>query len=231
MNVYIGTSGELKNAYIGEYIPWTPDASRTLLYLPLESNATDYSWNSVSTTPSDVTYASLWWVMCANANGSSSKISINSDVIPNWATAGTISAIVYLKSWTSNDSRFIEYNRPNAFFWLNYNSWYAVYCVWQTGVVTTKVWEYNQWIHMLATFDSSWYEMYCNWVLVNTWSSPSNVWWNPLWVEQNRYIFSDRDGIHNFWNWWGRELILENKKRSADDVSKYYQRIKAKLWF
>lgn len=68
MNVYLypsNTETELKNAYIGEYIPWTPDASRTLLYLPLESNVTDYSGNNRSTSPSNISYWTLWWIQTA----------------------------------------------------------------------------------------------------------------------------------------------------------------------
>ena len=212
---------------------WTPDASRTLLYLPLESNATDYSWNSRSTSPSNITYANLWWVMCANANGSSSKISVTpTTFLSSSDTQGTMSMLVYGSSRSSTARQAIEFASSTSWVILRY----------QTNDNRTLIgwfdWfrpnpSVNNWHHIVLTFDSSYCYCYIDgeyyWTTNRSiddtpiwWRSPDVTWFN---------VFANRSWNTNRWSWWGRELIFENIKWSAEDVSKYYQRIKAKLWF
>ena len=217
---------------------WKPDASRTLLYLPLESNATDYSWNSISTTPSNVTYASLGWVMCANANGSSSKIQLsNISFLPSDATGWTISFLIYWTSRTvwSTYRKALEFASSNAYIWAYYNTWNnGIWCNWfnNDGYITDSDATLNSWHLITFTFDSTNCYAYFDGVFKFWWSrySSNPIWWKTpdvTWF----YIFCNRGWNTNRWSWWGRELIIEKVKRSAEDVSKYYQRIKAKLWF
>ena len=227
------TMSELKNDYIGEYIPWTPDASRTLLYLPLESNATDQSWNSRSTSPSNITYANLWWIMCANGNGSSSKIQVTPTDIVVWSTEWTVSMLVYYTWWSSEYRIAMNFNRYGS-YWLGVWVYSWTYTIWgNASTPTLPSVTTNSWVHISYTVDSSWTIFYINWTKV--WygtKNTSSVRWN--WSNDsnwNQYLFCSRGWDNNYWKWWIREVIIEKRKRSAEDVSKYYQRIKAKLWF
>lgn len=211
-------------SYKKEVFDWKPDASRTLLYLPLESNATDYSWNSRWTSPSNITYASLWGIMCANANWSNSKI----QVTPNWFcnynndTYWTISMLVYLRSlatswaWT----KWIEFAIQNKTQFVIWWGWFSEWLNKRLHVVSVR--NKTDWTH----------KYYINWELsVSETLSDMPRWKWPNSYEQGQYLFCSRWGNNNRMNWWMRELIIENVLWSDEYIANYYKWIKNKLWF
>jgi hypothetical protein len=77
---------------------------------------------------------------------------------------------------------------------------------------------------MVATYDWSTVEIYLNWSLIwsksvslTTWSSDLYIWWRPGWS----WIV----------NWWINNVIVENKKRTAQETLEYFNKTKKKYWF
>jgi hypothetical protein len=225
---------ELKNAYIGEV--WTPDASRTLLYLPLESNATDYSWNSRSTSPSNISYWTLWWINTAYNSSWNGKIQVTPTDIVVWSTEWTVSMLVYY-TWALSEYRMaMNFNRYNSYWlwiWLYNSKWTFWTNSNDASFAPASPLSTNNWYHVLYTVDSNGAIAYINWSQVAFWTkTTSSIRWD--WSNDNPWnqmLFCSRGWNNNYWKWWIREVIIEKRKRSAEDVSNYYQRIKAKLWF
>ena len=219
---------------------WTPDASRTLLYLPLESNATDYSWNSITTTPSNVTYWTLWWVTCAIANWSSSIITFN-EILSSWLTEWTVSAFLYadFTRWSSDEYKNILYYRVTNLWMVWIDARYTDNKQKLNSYVANR-WEYYitsnlsyKWHHILMTFDNSSVKYYWDWNKIWDYtSSTSSVWWYWQWTWWNtRQIFRwNPNTSNNYWKWWCREMIFEKKMWSDDDITTYYNYMKTKLW-
>lgn len=232
---------EMKNAYIGEYKAWTPNEN-TLLYLPLEEDVVDKSWKTWRTfTTSWITYTTVWWVKSAHIGTTGWAYLTAPNPLVNSSidkTKQTISVLYYVTSQTSSTRRnIIEFSKYwEEYFGLvlkenttlvQYNDSYSWYGSWTTILA-------NQWNHVVVTADTTNRYIYINWQLAWSWSSWSNPprWSRSSSSEQNQWIFTNRWTSYAQWlNWNARELIIEDKMWSADDVSKYYQRIKAKLWF
>jgi len=111
MNVYIWTSGELKNAYIGEV--WTPWIN-TIAYYPLEKDANDYSWNNRHWTNSWVTFSNG----LATFNGSAS-----------------------ITLWTADRTKIQTYPKATISVWFNRNwnkNWWMIIWKMQTNPTATS---------------------------------------------------------------------------------------------
>ena len=212
---------------------WKPDASRTLLYLPLESNATDQSWNSRSTSATNVSYTTVWWLASASIP-SNWYITIPDNMVSYSTSEMTVSCLLYTTTAQSSTRRCILWMLKN---WV---SWNAIQYAENNTVLWNFIWwdslwldtskPINEWFHIVVTCDSSSHNMYLNWVKVATWTWSTR----PRWTKSNTTNDACRIGNGNTWSQWlagnMREMILEKKKRSDEDVSKYYQRIKSKLW-
>ena len=201
---------------------WKPSAN-TLLYMPMETNLTDMSWNWRTASWSNISFTTLWWISCASWNGSNSKVSIT----PLWFcdynndTYWTVSMLIYLRSistsWVYTKAlEFAVQNKTLFMFWWSQINWWL-----------------NQWLHVVRTWNKNTWEVkyYINWEYkewFNDSYSPRWKWTNSY--EQWQYLFSSRGWNNNRMNWWMRELIIENKLRSDADITKYCNRIKNKLW-
>ena len=220
-----------KQVYPYKWTPW----SNTLLYLPLESDVVDYSWRSISTTASWVSYTTVWWVTSAHI-WNTWWISVAAWAVTKDLSEMTISLLFYLPTATYSSRRVLmEFN----------NNSYCNFSILNNANTTQMIWWYvlwdlntdfsaQQWINIVYTGNSSNYKLYKNWVFIwqKSWSSTPRWTWTGSSSEIGQYIFCGRAWTSNtpFVNWNIREVIFEKKKRSDADVSKYYQRIKAKLW-
>jgi len=212
------------------YNPW----SNTLLYLPLEKDSLDYSGNNISTTPSNITYASLWWVMCANANGSSSKIEL-SEFFTSWITAGTISFFRYF-TWTQFSWAYYNlfyFRTQYCFTWADIRengSKFDAYIVngsWDTTLTSNYS---NIWKNLILTFWDGKLNAFIDWVKVKTDITCNNNRWPQSWWD-TRYVFRwSPVSPGNRWKWWARELLLEKRKRTDDECVNYYNNMKSQLW-
>lgn len=227
------------NSVYKSFYEWKPDASRTLLYLPLESNATDYSGNNRETSPSWITYTTVWWVPSAHVGSTWWITVISTWFIDHSTPYMTMSALCYVTSSSQSNNRYVVWwamqNKASVEICI-VRSWHWTYpnkylannlCNWWDIIA-------NQWIHIVVTGTSTQYKIYINWVLKDTQTNSSGYSrWNWSYsYENSQTLLNARDGVssNQALNWNTREIIFENVEWSADDVSKYYQFIKNKLW-
>lgn len=205
---------------------WLPNKN-TVAYYPLDSTNTvnDLSWNWYNFTNS---WASFWTydnVNCVYFNGSSY---LYRDYI-NWvATDNTKTVSVWVKSSTIPWA-----NNFKCFVWFFDNSW-----AWWTLQIGDK-WKLEQiwtniyssatlsWTHLCGVWDGSTLYLYANWVLASSSSMPTL--WTPT-----RWKFSLWAGYINSveynYTWYLSNVILEDKARTAQEVSDYYNSTKANYW-
>lgn len=213
-----------------------PDASRTLLYLPLESDTTDYSGNDRTTTASWITFTTAGGVASANA-GQTSWITVWPDGFISTSLTKCVCSFLYYSSDSTQSRRrnMFEFKTPVCTF----------SCILQENT-TNFLWGYvwsgitipftaNAWNHICITWDANGISAYKNGVLVTsiTWSSAPRWPWD--WSQYLQKAMCGRDWPNGNWNggyWAGgnmRELIFENDVRTAEDVANYYTRITNEL--
>ena len=217
---------------------WQPWAN-TLLYLPLESDEVDQSWKTGRTfSTSWISYTTVWWVKSAHVGASWwAYLTAPKPIVYNSVSQQTISVLYYVTSnYSSSRRQIIEFaDQSDEYFnvalkeyttvvqYSDSNSWYWS---WTTIVA-------NQWNHVVVTWDSSARKIYINGSLAWTWSWSRYPWWS-WWkgYQEYQWILCNRDwGYGGALNWNARELILEDKVWTAQEVAEYYTWIKAKLWF
>lgn len=209
--------------------PRTPDPTRTRFYFPFESNANDYSWRTditISTTPSNVSYASLWGVNCINGNWSSSKVLIT----PNWIinkntdTYWTFGILFYANSYSTGSSytKILEFAIQNTnYISVNFANWSPI-----SNISTNSRHSYIQ----TGNKTTQTYKIYIDWVLVTSWTNTDQPRWN--WTnsyEQAQYVLCNRWGNTQYFNWWVREFFAENIEWTEQQIAEYYEWIKQEL--
>ena len=208
--------------------PW----ANTIAYYKFNWNLNDELWN----------YNWSW-----NWTGAYYNISANKQAIELWrnntgnvysSLSSTPNTILFYMKWidlnaTPQDWRNIIWQTTN--FDLNWRSFRAVptqynssTVVWkwylpnyQYEYINTSIVNTNWHLFTITNLDNS-IKLYCDWVLLNTisWSlnatSYLKIWWvSSGWYRANIYM---------------ADLILENKVRTADEISKYYNDTKADYW-
>lgn len=230
---------ELKNAYIGEYVnEWTPDASRTLLYLKLENNVTDSSWNSVSVNSSGISYWTAGDKYYAQLTSTSGYIRPTATLAQQiWTWDFTVSFFMYLVSNSTWEASWM--------FWDWYDSWsprpwicIRVYTDWDFAWMDD--WNGANQVKTPCSKNTWHYQTYVrkNWVCY-CYLDGAFVWqhnhsWNLAspWVNKF-YILNRSDYSPQRWSsTWARisEVIFENVAWTADDVQNYYNSTKSNYW-
>jgi len=225
MNVYIWTSGSLKNAYIGEYKGWKPWAN-TVAYYPLTDDFNDHkwTWTAYNLTNSWWSITTYGWVKCAYYSWSTSVYSQNTS-ISFWTTrtivfwgyllnTGTAPVVwTWIYSYNSLSTRVVWYGGSKSSI-SNYQNY------WLNG--TSNV--YWKWVNIVWISDWSKMELYVNWQLEASWSntlyawSQLKIWWR-LWGSWSEHF-----------TWYVNEIILEDKARTAQEVQDYYNQTKSNYW-
>lgn len=217
---------------------YEPNAN-TVLYIPFNEEywATDQSWNSYTVT----SWFTLWTynnVYCArNTNAN--------NTIQTWITYNTQHQWngIFTNPYTVNVWMYIE-SKPSS----NYISWiswflsggnYPQHNIWmQTFTansnavrnINTSYWiNYWNWVNVVCTVSpaTSWYNysLYLNWVFQATVNPGLSG--TPSW---NHYINYIKQGTTSWSTAVGTcysEYILENKARTAQEVSDYYNMTKS----
>ena len=226
---------ELKNAYIWEV--WTP-WSNTLLYLPLENNTDDKSWNNVSVSSAWISYWTAWNKNYAQRTGTASwtYITPSTSILSSIGTWDfTVSFFVYpvspvswqkaMIAWyrNQNDSSYpwiqILFTSDNKFFFQLNNS---------TQMTTSGTFSKNQWHYITITRRSNSVVCYVNWQQTNSAGTSIN-----LGSATNWYILNRSNYTNQAWNeTWARisEVIYEKAWWTQDYVVNYYNNIKANYW-
>lgn len=214
---------------------WQPWAN-TLLYLPLESDVVDQSgktWRTFST--SWITYTTVWWVKSAHV-WTTWWILLTAPypLVTTSTTEQTISFIYYTTTQQSTARRMLfEFRVQNnesigLLFYENTSNF--MFSSDNYNLVATII--TNSWTHVACVCSSAWRYIYVNWQLASSWTWTSTPRWNRAHsYQQNQAILCWRSGLNTeVFNWNMREIILEDKAWTADEVANYSTRIKGQLW-
>lgn len=201
--------------------PW----ANTYMYRPLVSNANDESWNSRNGT----LYGTLtWndWAVFAWSWQISSPINTmpSAFTISCWVEKGqTASEQTLFAKWWSN------YNHQR--FWMYYDNSRTLYVYRVTGYdsggwVSVGNLGYWTWKNIIYTKDSSWNSVvYVDWVATNSFA---NSWWDNV-TTTYLWIWWWTSSQSNFY-WTIKDFIVEDKVRTAQEISDYYNQTKWDYW-
>lgn len=244
MTIYEHT---LKNDYIWEYTyNWTPDASRTMLYLKFENNLTDSSWNNQSVSWAWIGYWTTGNKYYVERTGTASWTYINPPqtlMQGIWSWDFTVSFFLRWVNWWW-DATWIFVNEYDSS-----SPWYGFYIRWfswtgeptwlgfvNTGwgspsdVVGISSWNIlyrRTWYHVCCTRISWVVYLYINWQEV--WHATMTRSFANPWVSKFR-ILNRNDYTSQAWGEaWTRmsEVILEKVWWTAEQVLWYYNWIKS----
>lgn len=219
---------------------WQPWAN-TVAYYPLTSSTTvnDMSGNNRNLTNSNVSFWTQFGVDCATISGNNTTTQHTADKylyanitwLPTWANARTFIYWVYndnasntglvetyVFQWQSSSNRMIlsaSSNENIGYYWISqYGASGAFWAILR-----------QQRCHHCIVYDGSKFTWYVNWVstwtwtrTINTGSTKFSLWWaseNPAW---------------NAFNGSFSNVILEDKARTAEEVSDYYNNTKWNYW-
>lgn len=203
---------------------WRTPWPNTVAYYKLDGNANDSSGNGYHGTSSNMTRPTDWGRQVGGFNGSNGYISAGNVTATNfWTGNFTISSYVKLSwlgtyQWIVNK---VDYNDTN-WFWMNIlNSNKASYFdkdssysdITGSTSLSTSV-RYN------VVFTRSWttYTIYLNGVSdISQTKTVRNIN-NSYNLEIGRY----RNVSWNQLNWLAKEIIIENRARTAQEVLNYY---------
>ena len=208
---------------------WLPNKN-TVAYYPLTANANDYSGNGYNATNNGGTFSEEnWWYF------SSAYSRINLPSMNIWQTF-TVSWWIKLPNWQPTwEQEFNTYrdwsgSHRNLLFWAS-ASWIrglngnnstssnskiisATFWTWWNNIVLSKSWTS--------------YSVYMNWTLLETFTGydVSIPWW------YNTVQIPHDDAATSVYTapWYLKDLIIENKARTAQEVSNYYDRSKWNYW-
>lgn len=211
--------------------PWT----NTVLYLPLESNCNDYSWNWYNWTWNSASYTTSWTTKnVAYFNGS--YIDLSTFRI----TEDNTTINVWVKSTSTNtwqeifDANASGSTTSTTYFWYNWpwnvsNQYGMQHAVpwWNYSIAYTSWWPFqNVWKNICVVMNTSWIKIYMNWILQ---SASSNISWRMVWTP-NASIWWRKNWNTNFFRWYISEFIWENKVWTDTEISNYYNQTKSNYW-
>lgn len=213
---------------------WRQPSANTLLYMPLNWDLLDYSWNNNNWTASwTISFQTVWNRQYAQLDNSA--ISLTSFPVWTWTpNSHTVAWWVKMSSswvcsafymWT--DSNWRRYN-------LVFNYWTSSFmhimdCYWNPDVpLSSSMWSRQyawQWACFIYTRNkSTWYHtLYLN--NVQTWTSnvrTLNIWTNF------KYIWRALSWAGAYWL---AEIVFENWVRTAEQRQNFFDKTKSKFWY
>jgi len=216
--VLIRQNGVQKQIYPAWWTPW----ANTILYVPMEDDLLDHSWNSVSLTQwGTVTLTTLSWVKCASTNVSWLFANFSWD----WTNL-TITWWIYdTNSWSNVEKYYWALGSNitswNAWWWSWDNKYILNYInIGGVNIYNTTVGK-NSW--QLITITKQWttWKMYKWTTLLG--SVSTSYWWNSQRVNLWARLYSSTWFVWYMWGW-----VVENKTWTNDDVQSYYDLTKSK---
>lgn len=223
--VLIWQNGQEKQVRPAGWHPW----ANTIAYYPLTSTSTvnDLSWNNYNLTQSwTITYWTNVWVDCAYFNWG--YLSATIAWLPQWGTDRTASVYVYITktqcwilSWWANST----YNKFCRYYWGFNSNWLAATSYQWTDLNSSTY--ISGWWHHIVLLVRSWVrELYIDWVqntTLNKSSTTNTSWTNfEMWRLDYASDFMFQSYMSN--------VIIENKARTAQEISDYYNLTKWNYW-
>ena len=206
---------------------WKPWAN-TVAYFPLKTDLLDH-W------PNEYSMTNLWgvtisdWAWYFNWSSRLYKTDISS-WLPLSTNPKTISLWVKQISWVTHCwfwRMYTTYN--NQSFTLCMVSWKLGFSTWWWGYdyASSITPSSSQWYYCVASYDWTTWKHYVNWTQVNSWTLSTNTSWTTLclWASSDT-----RSWYENYFKWYLSEVIIENKARTAEEISDYYNQTKSNYW-
>lgn len=235
--IYIWTN-QVRPSWWGGWQPW----ANTLAYWTLDDTLNDSSWNNRNLTMS-------WSLSFVNDTSLCRKVLYCTWVQAsnNYVYASSISWVSTITIHIWNKSLISFSNYRNLFttsldlnLWIRTeesSSWYMNLIIWNSNSyqifrVTLSDADHKKWHLLSVTFDNSNWELkwYINWELnVTGTSSYYNLsnWLKKfsLWV-----WYWTSEGVNRYFNGYIWEVILEDKVRTAQEITNYYNQTKWDYW-
>ena len=212
----------------GWWQPWV----NTLAYFPLNSvsEETDQIWTWTYSSWGKPTF---WTYTSANVDCASFDSSTGMQYTWSMPMTGifTFSFWAY-STWTSWDDwkaiDMVNSNDGGTRINICYYSWRYQYYIWSYGMDSSGVLVVpnNSWHYITAIADGTTMYFYVDWLLSHSinysYSSTTlngfNIW-NQIW-----------NGLSRHWKWYLSEIIIENKVRTLQEISDYYDQTKWDYW-
>ena len=212
-----------------EWKPW----ANTIAYWSLDGVDTDYTWNyNMTVAPSSYQTLSSWkkvwqfsWYKAETVPDGIWTATFNrwNMTMSFWyrPTVTTMTMVFYFEwsgSWR-NAEIDTYWDRIEFRLW-NWSNWQ-----WTVSASTTII--ANTWYHIVLTYNGSKFQLYCNWTAI--WTATSLTY--PTWSWDNRCVL--------WYSWWTGlpnknimlwDFIIENKARTAQEISDYYNQTKSDYW-
>ena len=226
------TMTELKNAYIGEYIP----VNWLLWYRPLQSDLKDASWNwhNWSWYSWTWTFSSSWWYTWARMTNSWSgnNYATTQHVETNLVYGSRPISICYWFNafsrwdwcWVISNANASD-NLTDYCMRLSWSTWQ-----WSASDLISSLWNNNNNIittyntntryFFVITIDSSWnWKIYRNWNnVVNSWTwwlNATNNWKWRIWARNTAWT-------SRWIDWLMRHCAIYNKVLTVDEILQFY---------
>jgi len=200
---------------------WKPWAN-TIAYYKFNNNLNDSSWNSrnLSLLSGSVSYGvASWWGEYAYFNTSTSA-SVSMPTVNYGNDNYTVSFYRQPKQIFSWFQCIFDWVRDTM-----QDPWYirvtkSIY-VWDDINYTAAV---DTWYYI--TVVRSWQNIsaYINWTYIGSYQAVSWVYWTKLFINQ---IWNSSSYKNNNYLW---EFIIEDKARTADEITAYYNQTKSLYW-
>lgn len=211
-------------------VSWWQPWANTIAYYPLKSNTNDYSWNWYNLTNLwNVTFGTYQWVNCAIFNGTSNSQLYNTSISYSAYPTQTVAVWIYV-TWTSSGVYQTIYHIGTAIrywklgTWFNYNTWLCLWS-WDGQYESVKAWNINWAWHLLVNVTSgSSSVQYLDWVEYQTFTN--SLSYTQTWL----YVWWAQSTSAERLTWYESELILENKARTAQEITDYYNLTKWDYW-
>ncbi len=216
---------KIQRIYVGQdqvrpagWKPWT----NTLLYVSMK-DAIAVDAGTYTFTNTSVTNTTLSWVKCGYFNWSARL-----DTTLPWFSSQQHTISVWYKSWTVNAYWIICSNPCGRTYWE------VIYCNSSTDIrYNTYTWSstpatisYNTTVTNRNHYLYTWWAFYVNWVKAWTTSTWCSAYWNfCIWWHN-----ASSSCTRRFCTGYMREVILEDKVWSEDEVVAYFNQTKWEFW-
>ena len=214
------TETELKNAYIGEWTPYTPTSS-TIAYYPFISDQTDQTWNtSIPATWSKQTIwyrftsgSSTLWITIPSNKQTSRFYSCWTKCItlPSWRYDYLSSMIINYGTMRFVYKGYDGNNQKQFWYWKDSSN--TIYSSTQSIDLTNR-------FHIAYGCDSSNnYMGWINWNLVFSWQASPQRFLSTI----DMFQWSNATIDYS-------DFILENRLWSVTETTNYYNNTKSNYW-
>lgn len=204
---------------------WQPWAN-TIAYYPLTQDANDYSWNNYNITTSWASSYTTDGALLPDSFHAGLLVPFNIDTSNNYTLSCRCKPLT--DKCLNDDMRWIDLTQSTS------NRLITLWQVWQVtqwwgSSAGSDFWttsSFSIWTryYITCTINSWTINIYFNWW--NTWTKTWVSWHTcalRFWQEWNMWA-------NRRWYWYMKDIIIEDKVRTSQEISDYYNQTKWDYW-